>query len=180
MDKGGFGYLVQRPEDPFKPLKTKNMDWITDQIAIGDALDAVNHAAEVDSILCLLSDCCGDRSDIDGYCVPLYDGPGNSREHVLAAIDFIAAQVENGLRVLVHCRAGRSRSVCIVAAYLMRHQGLSKRLAMSMISKKRQICLSDGIEEMFKHICTSKPSLLSCLISFRIRNILPKPGSGNR
>jgi atypical dual specificity phosphatase len=156
------------------------MDWITEQIAIGDALDAVNHASEVDSILCLLSDCCGDRSDIDGYCVPLSDGPGNSSEHVLAAIDFIAAQVENGLRVLVHCRAGRSRSVCIVAAYLMRHQGFSKRLAMSMISKKRQICLSDGIDEIFKHIYTSKPSLLSCLISSRIRNLLPKPGSGNR
>ena len=156
------------------------MDWITDQIAIGDALDAVNHAPEFDSILCLLSDCCGDRTDIDGYCVPLHDGPGNSREHVLAAIDFIAAQVENGLRVLVHCRAGRSRSVCIVAAYLMRHQGLSKRLAMSMISKKRQVCLSDGVEEIFKHICMNKPSLLSCLISSRIRNILPKPGSGNR
>ena len=156
------------------------MDWITDQIAIGDALDAVDHAPEFDSILCLLSDCCGDRNDIDGYCVPLNDGPGNRREHVLAAIDFIAAQVENGLRVLVHCRAGRSRSVCIVAAYLMRHQGLSKRLAMSMISKKRQVCLSDGVEEIFKHICINKPSLLSCLISLRIRNILPKPGSGNR
>ena len=156
------------------------MDWITDQIAIGDALDAVDHAPEFDSILCLLSDCCGDRNDIDGYCVPLNDGPGNRREHVFAAIDFIAVQVENGLRVLVHCRAGRSRSVCIVAAYLMRHQGLSKRLAMSMISKKRQVFLSDGIEEIFKHICMNKPSLLSCLISLRIRNILPKPGSGNR
>jgi hypothetical protein len=50
MDKGGFGYLVQRPEDHSRQLKTKNMDWITDQIAIGDALDAVNHAPEFDSL----------------------------------------------------------------------------------------------------------------------------------
>jgi protein-tyrosine phosphatase len=156
------------------------MDWITDQIAIGDALDAVNHAAEVDSILCLLSDCCGERTDIDGYCIPLHDGPGNKRDHVLAAIDFIAAQVENGLRVLVHCRAGRSRSVCIVAAYLMRHKGLSKKQAISIIAEKRQIFLSDGINEIFTHVCKNKPSLLSCLISSRIRNILPKPGSKNR
>jgi atypical dual specificity phosphatase len=155
------------------------MDWITEQIAIGDALDAVDHASEFDSILCLLPDCCGDRIDIDGYCVPLHDGPGNSREHVLAAIDFIAAQIENGLRVLVHCRAGRSRSVCVVAAYLMRHKGFSKKQAISLIDQKRQICLSDGIDEIFKHICSRKPSLLSCLISFRIRNILTKTGSGN-
>ncbi len=156
------------------------MDWITEQIAIGDAFDAKNHAPQFDSILCLLSDCCGERIDIDGYCVPLHDGPGNSREHVLAAIDFIAAQVENGLRVLVHCRAGRSRSVCIVAAYLMRHKGFSRKQAISAITAKRQICLSAGIEEIFKHTCTSKPSLLSCILAFRIRNILPKPESGKQ
>jgi atypical dual specificity phosphatase len=155
------------------------MDWITDQIAIGDASDAVNHAPQVDSILCLLSGCCGERADIDGYCVPLHDGPGNSREYVLAAIDFIAAQVENGLKVLVHCQAGRSRSVCIVAAYLMRHKGFSRKQALCTIAQKRQICLSDGIEEIFKYTCSSKPSLLSCLLSFRVRNILPKSGSGN-
>jgi atypical dual specificity phosphatase len=155
------------------------MDWITDQIAIGDALDAVKHAPQFDSILCLLSGCCAERADIDGYCVPLLDGPGNSREYVLAAIDFIAAQVENGCKLLVHCQAGRSRSVCIVAAYLMRHKGLSKKQAIATIAQKRQICLSDGIEEIFKHTCTSKPSLLSCLLAFRIRNILPKPRSGN-
>jgi atypical dual specificity phosphatase len=180
MDKSRFGYLVQRSENLPKQLKKKVMDWITDQIAIGDALDAVDHASQFDSILCLLSDCCGDRNDIDGYCVPLYDGPGNRREHVLAAIDFIAAQVENGLRLLVHCRAGRSRSVCIVAAYLMRHKGFSKKQAISLIEQKRQICLSDGIDEIFKHICPNKTSLLSCLISLRIRKILPKPGSENR
>jgi hypothetical protein len=111
-----------------------------------------------------LSGCCGERTDIDGYCVPLHDGPGNSREYVLAAIDFIAAQVENGFKVLVHCQAGRSRSVCIVAAYLMRHKGFSRKQAISAIAAKRQICLSDGIEEIFKHTCTSKPSLLSCLL----------------
>lgn len=155
------------------------MDWITDQIAIGDALDAVNHAPQFDSILCLLSDCCGERTDIDGYCVPLHDGSGNSREHVLAAIDFIAAQVENGLRVLVHCRAGRSRSVCIVAGYLIRHKGFSKKQAIFAIAEKRQILLSAGIEEIFKHTCTSKPSLLSCLLAFRIKNPLGKTERAN-
>jgi Dual specificity phosphatase, catalytic domain len=155
------------------------MAWITDQIAIGDSLDAVNRASQFDSILCLLSGCCGERTDIEGYCVPLHDGLGNSREYVLATIVIIAAQVENGFKLLVHCQAGRSRSGCIVAAFLMRHKRLSKKQAIATIAEKRQICLSDGIEEIFKYLCTSKPSLLSCLLAFRIRNILPKPRSGN-
>ena len=156
------------------------MDWITKQIAIGDSLDAANHAHDVDTILCLIADCCEERSDINGCCIPLHDGSGNTREHVLAAIDFIAEQIESGLKVLVHCRAGRSRSVCIVAAYLIRYQGLSKRQAISMISKQRQIYLSDGIDEIFKHLKEKKPPSLSPSMSARFRKFLQKPGSRKR
>ncbi len=158
----------------------KTMDWITKQIAIGDSFDAVNHATDVDTILCLISECCEERSDINGCCIPLHDGSGNKREHVLAAIDFIAKQVERGFKVLVHCRAGRSRSVCIVAAYLMRYKGLSKRQAISMITKKRQIYLSDGVDEIFKHLREKKPPSLSRSISARFRKFLQKPGSRKR
>ena len=157
----------------------QSMDWITDQIAIGDCLDAFNRAADVDSILCLLSDCCGERSDIDGCCIPLLDGSGNERKTVLAAVDFIAEQVEKGLKVLVHCQAGRSRSVCIVAAYLMRHQGLSRMQAISMISKKRHIYLSDGVDEIFKHIRDEDSIALSSL-SERLRNFLHRSLLGKR
>jgi predicted protein tyrosine phosphatase len=151
------------------------MDWITDQIAIGDYHDAHNNAAQVDAILCLIENCCSERSDIDGCCVPLHDGPGNKKEHILAAIDFIATQVDNNLKVLVHCRAGRSRSVCIVAGYLMRHRGMSKVEALDTIGAKRIICLSDGIEEICRLIEGKKPSPLFCLLSTRIRRMLGRP-----
>jgi predicted protein tyrosine phosphatase len=156
------------------------MDWITEYVAIGDAPDALNHAAEFDAILCLLADCCDNRTDINGYCIPLHDGPGNRKEHVLAATDYIAEQVDKGKKVLVHCRAGRSRSVCIVAAYLMRHQGLSKRLAISMIAKKRQICLSDGVDEIFRHLRADNPSPKNGALFARFKKLLQKSKSENR
>lgn len=152
------------------------MDWITDQIAIGDCHDAATHAGEVDAVLCLLPDCCETRSDVDGCCIPLHDGPGNCRTHVLAAIDYIALQVDQGNKVLVHCRAGRSRSVCIVAAYLMRHQGLSKRLAIATVAKKRQICLADGVDEIFKHLRDNCPGEGKRNFYARFRDFFRRPG----
>lgn len=156
------------------------MDWITDQVAIGDCHDATNHAAEVDAVLCLLPECCETRTDVNGCCIPLHDGPGNCRAHVLAAIDYIAEQVDKGGKILVHCRAGRSRSVCIVAAYLMRHEGLSKRLAVATVARKRQICLSDGVDEIFKHLREEKSSPQKSSLYARIKKLFQKSNAESR
>ena len=56
--------------------------------------------------------------------------------------------VSDGERVLVHCHAGRSRSVCIVARYLMWKSGLSGKAALEIIKSKREIYLSPGIDEL--------------------------------
>ncbi|MEW6429349.1 MAG: dual specificity protein phosphatase [Thermodesulfobacteriota bacterium] len=57
--------------------------------------------------------------------------------------------VSNGEKILVHCRAGRSRSVCIVAAYLVKHAGLTRTAALELMQSQRGIYLSPGIEEIF-------------------------------
>jgi len=46
--------------------------------------------------------------------------------------------------------AGRSRSVCIVAAYFVVHENMTENEALSLIQSKREIYLSDGIDEIFK------------------------------
>jgi protein-tyrosine phosphatase len=126
------------------------MDWITDQIAIGNFLDAQNPPAGIDAILCLKPQCCDEaRTDVSALCIALKDGAGNRREDVLEAIDFISETVTAGERVLVHCHAGRSRSVCVVAAYLMKHSGLSRSGALAIIETKREVWLSEGIDEIF-------------------------------
>jgi Dual specificity phosphatase, catalytic domain len=140
------------------------VDWITDKIAIGDAEDAVKNAAAVDILLCLTRDCCENRCDANGCCISLHDGPGNVRGHVLTAIEFLAESVAKGLKILVHCRAGRSRSVAVVAAYFMKHRGLSQSQALKVIGEKRHYLLSPGIEEIFSYVGTEETSLCASLL----------------
>ena len=126
------------------------MDWITANIAIGNFVDARNlNSTDVDAVLCLKDTCCVE-SDPNHcvMCVPLIDGPGNDPRLLEDAIDFIDAIVSDGERVLVHCHAGRSRSVCIVARYLMWKSGLSGKAALEVIKSKREIYLSPGIDEL--------------------------------
>lgn len=148
------------------------MDWITEQIAIGDAEDAVKHGGEVDILLCLTRNCCEDRCDANGCCISLHDGPGNVREHVLTAIEFVAESVANGLKILVHCRAGRSRSVAVVAAYFMKYQGLSKAEALAVIGRKRQYLLSPGVEEIFTFLETKNRISLCGSLMARIARLV--------
>ncbi len=128
------------------------MDWVTKQIAIGNYLDAKNASpAEVDAILCLRPDCCDeDSDDFDMLCVPLSDGAGNNQRLFAEAIAFLDDVVSRGDKILVHCHAGRSRSVCIVARYLMLKQNISSQQALEKIALKREIYLSPGIEEILK------------------------------
>ncbi len=128
------------------------MDWITPQIAIGNYLDAQNaKEEEVDAILCLKPNCCDETNDtFDIACVPLVDGAGNSYQDFDEAIAFIDDVVSEGDCILVHCHAGRSRSVSIVARYLMLKQGMTREGALKLIGSKREIYLSLGIEEILE------------------------------
>ncbi|KAL0067179.1 tyrosine protein phosphatase yvh1 [Marasmius tenuissimus] len=60
-------------------------------------------------------------------------------QHFLPSISFIQAEVSKGRGVLVHCQAGISRSVAIVAAYLMYDQNLTPEEALDLIQKSRPI-----------------------------------------
>jgi hypothetical protein len=126
------------------------MDWITDHIAIGNFVDAENPGPDVDVILCLKPQCCTSRVDIPAIRVPIADKAGNNPALYRKAVSELARAVAAGKRVLVHCHAGRSRSVCIVAKYLMDSQGISSDEALAQIRKKREICLTEGIEEIFQ------------------------------
>lgn len=130
------------------------MDWITDKIALGNFLDArKTTAADVDAILCLRPDCeCEQRDDIDVEFIPLRDGSGNSAADVHEALDFLRLSVAGNERVLVHCHAGRSRSVCIVAAWLMEDRGMGQAESLAFIEARRTggIWLSPGVEEIFR------------------------------
>ena len=129
------------------------MDWITEKIAVGSCIDAIEHEKDVHAILCLKPECCDEgNTSVDVLCIPLIDGPGNREEDVVAAMQFIHDVVCSDEKVLVHCHAGRSRSICIVAAYLMKFEYYTQAQALSHIQRKREIYLSRGIEEIFDQV----------------------------
>jgi protein-tyrosine phosphatase len=132
-------------------VNIKAMDWITENIAIGNYLDAEQPDDKVDAILCLKENCCNeDNSDYDIVAIPLIDGSGNDPRAFNDAVDFIDDVVSSGKKILVHCHAGRSRSVCIVARYFMVKHNLTVHQALQKIQAKREIYLSTGIEEILK------------------------------
>ena len=53
------------------------------------------------------------------------------------ATSFIAAHIRRGC-VLVHCGAGKSRSVAVVVAYLCRYAGMSLTEALAFVSARRR------------------------------------------
>ncbi len=128
------------------------MDWISENIAIGNFVDAQNAAGCVDNILCLKPDCCAGCTDVNTTCIPLYDGKGNAPELYARAVRVVHRAVEKDETILVHCHAGRSRSVACVALYLMVTEGVPRDEALHRIASKREIYLSPGIEEAFAGI----------------------------
>lgn len=109
----------------------------------------MNYYGSVDFILCLKPDCCADRTDLESVCIPLVDGAGNKPALLRKALSELDQAVADGMKVLVHCHAGRSRSVSVVARYLMESMGITAEEALTLIQQKRKIYLSQGIEEIF-------------------------------
>lgn len=65
--------------------------------------------------------------------------------HFTQCSDFIdAALSQPGSQVLVHCMAGRSRSATVVAAYLMRNEGLTAADALASVALARDVNPNPG------------------------------------
>ncbi len=125
------------------------MDFITENIAIGNTLDAMDHAvlraAGIHSILSLngqLANSTPEHCGVDELtCFNLIDGKGNDPwlfEQAVKSIGFHASRRPN---LLVHCQAGKSRSAMIVASHLVRQHGWDLRQGLDFIRDKRSVVL---------------------------------------
>ena len=90
-----------------------------------------------------LSSACASSLGLSYLPIPVWDQEGaDIASHFPAALAFISAASEAQGRVLVHCRAGISRSATLVMAYLMRagHAG-SLREALKTVVEQRPYVL---------------------------------------
>ncbi len=136
------------------------MDWITDQIAIGNYLDAVDaellRREGMQSALSLDATLHGRDPASLGLrrieVVSLEDAPGNDPRLFRRAIEFLSELVEQAPPVLVQCHAGRSRSAVVVAGYLMQSQELDSHAAIELVAAKREIAITAGVERLLEHL----------------------------
>jgi Dual specificity phosphatase, catalytic domain len=70
----------------------------------------------------------------------------NVLPHILP---YIHERLLCGKNILIHCSAGKSRSVTIVAAYLIKYKGMTYNDAMNLIEEKRPVAYPN---EGFKNV----------------------------
>jgi hypothetical protein len=134
------------------------MDWISDTIAIGNYLDATDtalHKAEgIRSLLCLdgkLKTPDAARLGLEALqAFSLIDGDGNRPEVFEAAVRAVERLSTTKPKLLVQCHAGRSRSVIVVAAHLMRTERIKPQEAMQRIAERREVAITPGIERLLR------------------------------
>lgn len=136
------------------------MDWITDDIAIGNYLDAQNpdllRRESISAVLGLSDDLRGRNPADLGLkaieVVPLEDARGNDPRHFERAVNSLTRLRHEFGRVLVHCHAGRSRSVVVVAGHLMQTLRITADDALARVAAKRDVSVTEGLERLLDAI----------------------------
>ena len=136
------------------------MDWITDQVAIGNYLEAVDvtllkehgfrSAHSLDGTLDEHHASRLGLSEVASY--PLIDGPGNDLRVFRFAIDDLRRLAAARGPVLVQCHAGRSRSAVVVAAYLMESRGLGPGEAIALVAARREIDVTPALLDLLHRL----------------------------
>ena len=136
------------------------MDWIETDVAIGNFIEAKDaellEMASISSALSLDGTLTGvqpqslklKRIEV----VRLEDGPGNDLRIFNMAINALDELVRTAPPVLVQCHAGRSRSVVVVAAHLMKRLGIDAPTALARVASKREIAITPGLERLLEKL----------------------------
>ena len=82
-----------------------------------------------------------------GFCMHRSWGFGR-----IKTVDTVTRLVASHPPVLVHCHAGRSRSVVVVAGHLMRCRGLQPHEALQWVTAKREAEVTRGLEALLWHL----------------------------
>ncbi|MFK7788154.1 MAG: dual specificity protein phosphatase family protein [Phycisphaeraceae bacterium] len=132
------------------------MDMITDNIFIGNHVEAHDEKILFDrgirSILSLDGSYVGKEDSVPGikkiYAVELIDGPGNSIQSLELLTRELIQMAARHSPVLIHCHAGRSRSVAAAAAYLVVFEKFAPAEAIEHVRSRRSSYLAPELERL--------------------------------
>ncbi len=126
-------------------MNPDEITWITENIAITNFFSAhskdVLAKHQVQAILCLDREVQGDVAEARGVtCIELVHLVDGANEMVAFRNAVVALEelVTRWERVVVHCRAGRSRSIAVVAAFLKKAKALEADEALELVRTKRE------------------------------------------
>lgn len=149
--------LEEKAAKMYKPVSLNNCDQIIPNLYLGGVTAAEDTKALVEQGIRAVCCCCRElefptedfSSQLDYYRVDVED---MSREPISLffpeATEFIHSWISHERTVLVHCRAGTSRSPSVVIAYLMTYQGYSLHDALFLVRSHRScVCPNVGFIE---------------------------------
>jgi protein-tyrosine phosphatase len=124
------------------------MDFINDRIAIGNKRDAYHLPNLMEAQITGMLNCAihldvnlipahMDHFPVEYHKVAMNDNENNRPETLEAAVLCLEQLLERHDKVLVHCRAGASRSVTVVCLYLVKHEGLTFDEALQKVKQER-------------------------------------------
>jgi protein-tyrosine phosphatase len=138
------------------------VDWITEEVAIGNYLEArdvaflkqhgFRSALSLDGTLTEQHAAQFGLSEVASY--QLIDGPGNDLRVFRFAIEDLRRMVAFHRPVLVQCHAGRSRSAVVVAAHLMQACGISPNEAIALVASRREINITSALVDLLHKLET--------------------------
>lgn len=151
-----------------KLLRAKPMDKILDRIYIGNYNSATMLDYKNEEGITHILNCTPDPHDgldkLTVHQININDGYEIPVDQIAFAIRTIGRAIEKNGKILVHCHAGISRSVSLVAAYLM-YVGFSWDEAINFIKNRRPQAfphpnIEKSIKQYFGGLITLETSLL--------------------
>lgn len=133
---------------------------ITDNLYYGGLEDAGDSAPyrerEIEHVIQLTYEPPGSGypKDVEVHTFSMMDGPQNDEATFRAAVSKIVEILEANATVLVHCSAGRSRSVCVAAAALGQFEQLSFEEAFAQVEEVGPVSAHEALRVRAETYCT--------------------------